>query len=124
MARIPKVPSEHPENPGDVPRYEVYPPKLDNPRIVSPTDPYLRAPDPRTTRRPYNSPSTTPVYGDRDQPPDSQTRQIPPGRPVRVTPFGPTPVRDPEPFDRGPSEANDYRPPIVLPGERWASKDK
>lgn len=99
-----------PTNPDEPPslrpwnKYEIFPPKLDSPRIISPTDPYLKSPDPNTTRRPWSNPSRTPVYGD----------------PSSVK--GPT--RDPEPRDKGPNEANDFRPPIIVPGERWKSSDK
>lgn len=87
------------------PRYEIYPPKLDSPIVISPNNPYLLPPDPNTTRRPWSNPSRTPVYGE------------------------PGPIRDPEPVDRGPYEGNDFRPPIIipgerLPGERWRSRDK
>ena len=88
--------------PPEKPPYEVFPPRLNSPRIVTPPDPALLPPDPNTTRRPWSNPSRTPVYGE------------PQGRPVR----------DPEPRDRGPNEANDFRPPIIVPGERWNSGDK
>lgn len=121
----PRVPSEHPLNPGRIGRYEIYPPKLDSPKLVSPSDPYLKPPDPHTTRQPWSRPFPVPVYGDNKKGTgDNQNRQLPQGNPVQVTPWGPVPTRDPEPFDRGPREANDFRPPIIIPGETWRSRDK
>lgn len=83
------------------PRYEIFPPRLNSPPVVSPTDPYLNAPNPHTTRQPWGYPHRVAVYGE--------------PRPE---------VRDPSPADFGPAERNDFRPPIIIPGERWKSGDK
>lgn len=88
--------------PSDKPAYEVFPPKLNSPRVVTPIDPNLSPPNPNTTRKAWSNPSRTPVYGD-----------------------GPRkPPNAPEPVDRGPNEANDGRIPVIIPGESWRSKDK